>query len=181
MKNIIAFFVILLSLGSANAQKLLTRTGHIWFFSETPAENIEAHNHQAVSILNKENGELVFQVLMKGFEFEKALMQEHFNEKYVESDKFPKASFKGKIDNFDKLDWSDDDEKIVQVSGELTIHGVTQQVKAEGTLSGSGNSLTAKSEFKIKLEDYQIKIPAMVQKNIAEEISIHVDMAYKPM
>ena len=88
------------------SQRYITKNGHIQFYSETPMETIEAHNRQVNSALDLSTGDFVFKVLMKSFEFEKALMQEHFNENYVESDKFPRAEFEGRILNFSSIDFS---------------------------------------------------------------------------
>ena len=100
MKNLIILFFCLAAVSfSANAQKFITKTGHIKFFSDSPLEKIEAHNHQVNAALDASTGDFVFKVLEKSFEFNKALMQEHFNENYVESDKFPNALFSGKITN----------------------------------------------------------------------------------
>jgi hypothetical protein len=181
MKKFILFSsIFLLFAGPLAAQKYLTRTGHTWFFSSTPVEDIEAHNHQVTSILDTENGELVFSLLMKSFQFEKALMQEHFNEKYVESEKFPKSTFKGKITNLDAIDFSQDGEYKTQVEGELSIHGVSQSIQAKGKLIVSGQSIEAKAEFPVKVEDYEIEIPSVVRDNIAEEILVTVAMKYEP-
>jgi hypothetical protein len=103
-QKFIVITALLLIAAVTNAQeKLFTKTGKISFFSKTPMEDIEAHNKATISVLDKTSGQLEFSVLMKGFEFEKALMQEHFNENYVESDKFPKANFKGRLADIGKL------------------------------------------------------------------------------
>src|SRR4051812_6500282 len=117
MKSISLIFAITLFISSlASAQeKYFTRAGHISFHSETPVETILANNNQVTSILDAATGEMVFAVLIKGFEFEKALMQEHFNENYLESDKFPKAKFTGKILNFDKINLKKDGKHDVDV------------------------------------------------------------------
>ena len=102
MKKIIALSLVALvamSFKLADGKKYFTKTGNITFFSKTDAENIEGVNHKVTSAFETTSGKLQFSVLMKAFEFQKALMQEHFNENYVESDKFPKASFDGKFDN----------------------------------------------------------------------------------
>ena len=145
-----AIICVIMSMMTINtyAQKHLTRTGHLWFYSHTPVEDIEAHNNQAMSVLNQENGELVFAVLMKGFQFEKALMQEHFNEKYVESDKFPKASFKGKITNLAEVDFDTPGTYPAKAAGELTIHGVTQEIEAEGEVKVESGKIAIASLFK---------------------------------
>lgn len=181
MKKTILLLTLCLGFLSLQAQdKFFTRTGHITFFSEAPLENIEASNHQVTSILNVKTGDLVFSVLMKGFEFEKALMQEHFNETYVESHKFPKTQFKGKIDNFSEIDLSKDGTYPVKVSGEIDMHGVKKNYSADGELVKSGDKIEAKSKFKIKVTDHGVKIPAGKMDNIAETVDVTVEMNYEP-
>ncbi|MEL6592839.1 MAG: YceI family protein [Bacteroidota bacterium] len=177
---ILIFSILLLGASTLFAQKQLTRTGKIVFLSETPVENIEAVHNQVTSIFNTENGDLVFSLLMKGFQFEKELMQEHFNEKYVESDKFPKSTFKGSISNIADVDLSKDGTYPVKVEGSLIIHGVTQPVSVDGTLTIKGENITAEATFPVVLADYKVEIPSVVRDNIAQEVSIHVLMNYEP-
>lgn len=162
------------------AQKYFTRSANISFYSDTPMEKIEATNHQATSVVDLEKSEMVFSVLMKSFEFEKALMQEHFNEKYVESDKFPKAQFKGTFKAEKTVDLSKDGEYPVAVSGTMNIHGVDKEVQTKGTFTVKGGKLMGKAEFMLKLADYDISIPGVVKDNIAEEVKITVDATYEP-
>ena len=178
-KSIILFSLIALTCVSLQAQKFLTRNGTLTFFSETPAENIEATNNQATSLMDAANGDIVFSALMKGFQFEKALMQEHFNEKYVESDKFPKAVFKGKITNIDEINFEKDGEYPATVSGEMTIHGTKQEVTTEGTITIKDGKVHANAEFMIVIADYGIKIPKLVQDNIAKAVKVTVAMIYE--
>lgn len=182
MKKIALFTaLVLLSTVALQAQKYMTRNGHISFFSHTAMEDIEAHNYQANSVIDTEKGELVFAVLMKGFQFEKALMQEHFNEKYVESDKFPRSSFKGKITNLDEIDFSKAGSYPAKVEGDLTIHGVTQAVKTEGTFEVKEGQVLAKATFELAVADYDINIPSVVKDNIAKVMEVRVDIAYEPI
>jgi len=167
-------------LSPLQAQKLLTRTGHTWFESHTPLEDIKAHNHQTLSVLNLENGELAVSILIKGFQFEKALMQEHFNEKYMESDAYPKATFSGTISNFADIPTDKDGSYEVQATGTLTIHGVSKEIEALGTLKVVGANLTIDAEFEVEVADYDIKIPAVVRDNIAKTITIFTQIAYEP-
>lgn len=157
----------------------VSRTGHIWFYSKAPLENIEAHNRQASSSLNTATGEMAFQVLIKGFEFEKALMQEHFNENYLESDKFPKSTFKGKITDMKTVNFRRAGTYNVEVEGELTIHGVTKPVKAPGTITVNAEGIQAKSTFKVAIKEYNVVIPSLVKDKIAEVIDVNVDVLYK--
>jgi polyisoprenoid-binding protein YceI len=157
----------------------VTRTGHISFFSKAPLEDIEAHNRQASSSINTANGEMAFQVLIKGFEFEKALMQEHFNENYLESDKFPKATFKGKITDMKAVKFRKTGTYNVDVEGDLTIHGITKKITAPGTIVVDADGIHAKSTFKVAIKDYNIVIPSLVKDKIAELVDVNVDMVYK--
>ena len=166
---------------STQAQKYFTREGKISFFSDAQLEKIEAHNNSANSVFDLESGRIEFAVLIKAFQFEKALMQEHFNENYMESSKFPKAVFKGIITNIDELDLSKDGSYKAQVKGELTIHGVTREVVTEGLFEVTGGNITAQSSFDVAVADYDIKVPAVVRDNIAKNVRIDVDMDYEKL
>jgi len=180
MKKSILLLSITLIAFTAFSQRYLTKNGHIKFYSETPVETIEAHNRQVNSALDIETGDFVFKVLMKSFEFEKALMQEHFNENYVESDKFPNAMFKGKVVNTEDVDFSVNGKYNVVVEGDLTIHGVTNKISEKGTFTVTGENIEGQAEFVLKPEDYKIKIPKTVINNIAEEIEVTVDVTLEP-
>lgn len=176
------FLLILLVLSSAltvNAQKVFTKNGKISFFSKTDMEDISADNNQVMSVLNTQTGDLQFSVLIKSFKFEKALMEEHFNENYMESNKFPKASFKGALDDKSKVDFTKDGNYKVNISGDLSIHGVTKKVNAvPGTIIIKDGKATGTSKFNVKLADYEIAVPSVVKKNISETIEITVSCLY---
>ncbi len=178
MKKIILILAIAISVNTLVAQKYLTKTGHISFFSSTPIEDIEAHNNQATSVIDFSNGKMAFSLLMKGFEFEKALMQEHFNEKYVESDEFPKAKFKGNIVDFNNIDLSKDGKYEVVIKGDMTIHGETNPVEATGTIEIKDEKIIGTSEFILAIKDYKINIPSVVKDKIAKEVKVSVNMNY---
>ncbi|MBV6403791.1 MAG: YceI family protein [Flavobacteriales bacterium] len=168
---------LLLATAACAQERYATRTGHIAFQSETPLEKIEAHNHKATSVFDVTTMAFEMAVLMKGFEFEKALMQEHFNENYVESDKYPKATFKGKVTGITAEDLKQSGSKAVTVEGELTLHGVTKPVKATGTMGlEPGGAIRASGTFTVKPEDHAITIPGMVRDNIAKEIAVTVQV-----
>ena len=180
--KILAFTTLLLLLSfQTEAQRYITKTGKISFFSDGPLEKIEAKNNKVNSALDTKSGMFVFKVLMKSFVFEKALMQEHFNENYVESDKYPLSVFKGKITNIKDIDFTKEGSYNAEVEGSLTIHGKTNPVKANGKFIVSANSVNGKSSFTIKLADYNIEIPGVVAGKIAEEILISVDIDLKPL
>jgi polyisoprenoid-binding protein YceI len=117
---------------------------------------------------------------MKGFEFEKALMQEHFNENYVESHKFPKAEFKGQIINSSEIDFAKDGSYPAKVKGKLTIHGETKDVETLGTIEVKNGKMDANADFNIALEDYKIEIPKIVKDNISKTVKISVDCSLDP-
>ncbi len=181
-KILIILALIFIAANLSGQGKYMTRSGYIWFYSQTPVEDIKAHNRQAACILNTETGEVAVTLLMKSFEFKKALMQEHFNENYVESDKFPKASFQGKVQDASPMDFSSPGEYEVPVSGSLTIHGVTNEIETEVTLNVKPDGpIKVKTMFLVKPADYDIEIPKVVRENIAKEIEVHVDVELKKM
>jgi polyisoprenoid-binding protein YceI len=181
MRLLVIISAILFVSVSANAQKYMTRTGYISFFSHTPLEDIKAENNQVASVLDISNGEIVFQVLIKSFRFEKALMQEHFNENYLESDKFPRSEFKGKITDLSSVDFKKDGTYNVTVSGDLTIKDVTKKIETKGTIVVESGNITANSVFSIVPEEYNIEIPGVVRDNIAKTIEVTVTMKYAPV
>jgi len=169
----------LLALGlalSMNAQKYGTKTGHISFFSSTSIEDIKADNHKVNAVIDAKSGAMEFSMLMTAFKFKKAEMENHFNENYVESKTYPKATFKGKILNIADVKFDKDGTYKVTVEGDMTIHGVTKKVKNEGTVTVKAGKVEAFSEFFVQLADYKINVPALVKKQIADKIKITVDI-----
>ena len=179
-KHITAIFIACLFTIGASAQTYITRNGRITFFSRAPVENIEANNNEVTSFFDIKKGEIAFVALIKSFKFKKALMEEHFNENYMESNTFPKANFKGTITDLSKVNFSADGAYPVTVKGDLTIHGVTKNIEVPATISISQGKINAVSKFNIKVKDYNIKIPSTVINNIAETISVTVNCKYEP-
>ena len=177
MKIKVILFLMLIS-GNLSAQRLISKTSHVWFYSHTAMEDIEAHNRQAVSILDSQTGDIQFSLLIKSFEFKVALMQEHFNENYMESEKFPKAGFKGKITNLDQINFSKDGVYKAMVTGELTIHGVSKELTTEGTIDVINGKVSSKAKFNVTPSDFDIAIPAVVENKIAKNIEITVEADY---
>ena len=177
MKNSIKLLIVLLAV-SCNlfGQKVITKNGNIRFYSETPVETIEAINTQVNSALDISTGDFVFKVLIKAFEFKKALMQEHFNENYMESDKLPNATFTGKISNLKDINFNKDGIYDAIVEGNLTIHGVTKKISEKGSIEVKSGKFIAKAVFNVKPKDYNISIPGSVVANIAESIKVYVDV-----
>jgi polyisoprenoid-binding protein YceI len=180
MKTTFGIILLLLISSLCLAQtKYMTRTGHISFLSDTPKEKIEAHNYQVSSILTS-GGEIVFKVPIKSFEFKQALMQDHFNENYMESDKFPQASFKGKILNLDKMDLTKDGKQTLDVEGDLTMHGVTKKISTKATIEVKGGKIIATTTFSLTLKDFNIEIPKMAKEKLAEIVTVKADLNYEP-
>ena len=175
----LVFVSVLFFSNSIHAQKYFTRTGNIVFSSEAPMEKIEASNQKATSVLDAATGNMEFAVLIKAFQFEKALMQEHFNENYMESDKHPKALFKGGIADISKVDFSKDGTYAVKVKGDLTIHGETKEVETNGTIVIKDGNISASSTFTVEVADYKIEIPKVVRENIAKIVTITVNIDYE--
>ncbi|MCX6302565.1 MAG: YceI family protein, partial [Bacteroidia bacterium] len=144
-------------------------------------EDIKGDNNQVASVLDISTGDMVFQVLIKSFHFDKALLEEHFNENYMESDKFPKSTFKGKITNLALVDFTKNGKYDVTVEGELNIHNVTNKVTEKGTIEVVSGGINASSSFNIVPEDYKINIPGVVSDKIANNLELTVSMKYAPV
>lgn len=145
-------------------------------FSSAPLEDIQASTSTGTSVYNPATGDLAFSVSIRSFQFPKSLMQEHFNENYMESDKYPKASFKGKIK--EAIDVTKNGTYPVNVTGELQVHGVTQTRTIQGTVTVSNGTVSMASEFMVKCADHKIEIPTLVFKKIAESIKMNVSATY---
>lgn len=165
---------------NASAQLFLTRNGKATFFSKAPIENIEAVNNEITSVLDTKKGEFQFGVLIKSFKFKKALMEEHFNENYLESNTYPKANFKGAIADISKVDFTKDGNYDVTVAGDLLIHGITKKISVPGNIAIAGGKISATAKFKVNVKDYNIKIPTTLVNNIAETVDVTVDCKYDP-
>lgn len=181
MRSIVTILFVLVCSVATAQEKYYTKTGKISFFSTATMENIEAHNKSVIVLLNTKTGDLQYSVLMKGFEFKKALMQEHFNKNYIESDKFPKAEFKGQVANNASVNYAANGTYNVSVKGKLTIHGVTKDVDVPGTITVKDGKVLANAVFNVLVADYNITIPRMYRDNIAKSIKITVDCPLDPV
>ena len=173
---LLGFFSLLVLSISAGAQKFRSEKGSITFFSDGAIEDIVATNTAAGSLLDSSTGELVFIVPILEFRFSKSLMREHFNEKYMETERYPKSTFTGKLTGYDVAKTG---EQNVKAIGKLTMHGVTQSVEVPGTIEFAEGKAIVKSKFVVKLVDYKIKIPTIVWQNIAEQVELKIDFTYK--
>ncbi len=150
----------------------------ITLFSSALIEDIKAETSAGISVYNATTGELDFSVSISSFQFDKAFMQQHFNSDYMESDKYPKAIFKGKIQ--EHVDVTKDGTYIVNAAGELMVHGVPQTRIIQGSLTVKNGVLTLASEFIVKCGDHHIDIPQILFYHIAENIKINVSATYNP-
>lgn len=164
-----------------DSEKLVGSKTNIKFFSTTPAENIEANNTASVSTINKTSGEIIFSVPMQGFEFEKSLMQKHFNgEDFLDTKTYPNAKLKAKITNIDKVNFSVDGSYSATVEGDLTLKGVTKSISEKGTITVKGDIVNVKSVFNITLADYGISfIEGKPSTNIAKSVEVTVQAEYE--
>lgn len=163
----------------ASAQVYYTKNGSISFFSKASMEDIKADNNQVISLINFETGEIKFSLLNNSFHFAKAMMEEHFNSDYIESDKYPSSTFKGMITDISNADITRDGTYNVTIRGDLNIHGALQDIATPATLIVKDGRLSGVAAFKILLKDYNIKIPSIVANNIAESIEITVNCNYE--
>ncbi len=179
MKKVTILLVLLFTCFALQAQKIFaTKTGQIKFNASSPLEKIEAVNNQVDSKMVDKTGQIVFSVLIKSFRFENQLMEDHFNENYLETSKIPKADFKGFISNITTVDFSKEGRYQIELNGTLTIHGVSQKVSTTGTLTIVGSKPTITGIFKIKIKDYGIT-GLYIGDKIASEAEINVKCEYQ--
>ena len=179
MKGLILAFVGCLFSLLVSAQKFSVEKSFVKFFSDASIEDITAENTKASGLFNETTGEVTFSIPISEFEFDKPLMKDHFNgDTYMDSDKFPKAIFQGKISGY-QSDLSG--EQKATAIGKMTIHGITQEVEISGTFEKRNGKILMKARFMIKLVDYKIKIPQLLWKKIAEEVEVTVEFNYAPL
>ena len=176
MQKLLLPFLLLAVTIAFGQSKYMTKSGSMSFEASQPTfEPIEA-THSAVSaLLNADTGELAVLALVRGFRFPLALMEEHFNENYIESHQYPKTSFKGSILNFDSNALSNQP-RTVQLTGELSMHGVTKLISVSATITKSDEQITLTSSFSVKTSDFGIKIPSLVRKQIDENVQVEVSL-----
>lgn len=166
---------------NVNAQRFMTKTGTTDFQSKTPLETIEGKNKATACLLNTQTGKIDFIIPIKSFVFDRQLLQEHFNENYMESDKFPKSTFTGMITNLSSINFTKDGEYKAEVTGKLMIHGATREVKQTGKLVVKDGKVTVLCDFSILLADYEITIPSAVKDKISKDVKISVNCALDKM
>lgn len=178
MKKVILLFIIAVSSSSLSAQIYMAKSCEIGFFSASPLENIEAINKASKPLINIATNDVQIKMVMSAFVFEKPLMQEHFNENYMESEKIPNAFFKGKIN--EKIDWAKDGEYKVTVTGKLTIHGVDKDRTIDGLVTVKGSTMMINTKFNVHIADHGVKVPSLYIQNIAEDVEVKVNAILEP-
>jgi hypothetical protein len=179
MKRLKLTMVLMLLCIAVIAQdKFFTKNAEVSFHSSTPMEDVDATTNQATTFLDRQTGEIVMAILVNSFHFKRALMEEHFNENYMESTKFPKANFSGKITS--PIDWNSSKEVEVDVQGKLTLHGITKDISAKAKLIPGKDKITGTSKFSVKPEDFGIEIPSAVRDKIAKEMEVSLMADYEP-
>ncbi|MBF9223949.1 YceI family protein [Hymenobacter ruricola] len=178
---LLLLFLLLVQPHARAQSKFMTKAGRVSFFSASPIEDIEAKNQQVAAVLDFGTGQLAFTLPVKAFAFKRTLMQEHFNENYMESDKFPKASFTGRFVGFDAATLATPGPHSLQVEGDLTLHGVTHRIQVPATVELKGSQLLAAAIFPVAPADYNIEIPLLVRNNIAKSVSVKVALACDPV
>lgn len=174
MKYLFVLTTLFLSVTQLTAQKFITKTATIQFDASGPMEEITSKNSAVACILNQSTGEIQLMATIKSFVFEKSLMQDHFNENYMESEKFPKATFKGMIENNNDVNYAKDGSYKLKVVGKLTMHGVTKDVSATGKINIKNGEIYLESQFVLLCSDYDINIPNAVNGKVSNQIKINV-------
>ena len=175
MQKIFILLLFAIAFNTANAQLYSTRNGFVGFYSKTPFEDIAAENNQVYAVMDVGKKTLAFSMLMKGFVFKKELMQEHFNENYVESDKYPKTTFTGSFS--EAIDTSKNSELTLHITGTITMHGISKSFATTATVQIQDHTLNSNSSFTLHPQDFNITIPSLVKEKIAKEIKVQVKVS----
>ncbi|WP_345949568.1 YceI family protein [Mucilaginibacter sp. PAMB04274] len=178
MKHIVMIFIAWMHISQAIQGTYVCKNARISLFSKAPLEDIDAVSQKGTSVFNATTGDLAFSVPIRSFQFQKSLMQEHFNENYMESDKYANASFKGKIQQLPALD--KDGTYAITATGVFEVHGVKQNRTINGKITVNKGVVSMASEFMVQCKDHKIEIPTIVFKNIAETIRVQVAATYSP-
>jgi polyisoprenoid-binding protein YceI len=171
MKTIILVIASVWAMQTVTAQKYFTKNSSVYFKTKGGLETIEATNKAGNIIIDSKTGQVAFSVLIKGFTFKQKLMQEHFNENYMDSEKLPKSEFKGTISNNADVKYTTDGTYKANVSGKLTLHGVTKDVKTTASITVKSGVINVTCSFAIAIDDYKVAIPDKVSKDVTITIT----------
>lgn len=176
-KSLLIFLILIVFSSGLNSEKIISRQGQVSFFSYTSVENIKAENNQVYSVINLEDGSIAVSMLMNAFIFEKALMREHFNESYIESDIYPKATFEGVIKEFNA---TIEGEQTKMIQGTFSMHGESKELEIKTKIENQNGNYILSGTFETLVEDYNINIPPLLAGNIAKNISVNFRFEYQP-
>ncbi len=176
MNKTLLLFLFICMKSFSQSTEYIERQGEVTFFSYTSVENIQAKNSQTLSILNPKTRQIAVQILMRAFVFQKSLMHEHFNASYIESDLYPKATFEGEIENFN----ANDALQTKLIKGTFTLRNISKPIEIKATISKADNSYTIKGSLDVLINDYNIKVPALLSPNISKKIEITFNFNYAP-
>jgi hypothetical protein len=160
---------------TSQTNEFIERMGQVTFFSYTSVENIQATNNQTLSLFNPESQEIAVSILMRAFVFKKSLMHEHFNESYIESDLYPKATFNGKIIG---LDLSETGPQTRIIKGDFTLKNVTKPIDLKATITKTNKGYTITGTLEVMIDDYNIKVPPLLSPNISKKIEVTFNFNY---
>lgn len=175
-KILLTLGVLITTVGTSFSQLYNCNNGNISFFQETPVENIDARSTRLLSIINVDNNMIAYKVNMTSFVFEKSLMQDHFNENYVESGKYPTTTYRGIIN--EKIDWTKDGTYNITSTGDMTMHGVTKRITEKGVLVIKNGEISISNFFTIKFTDYNVEIPSLLIKQLSDVVEVTVNCHY---
>ena len=178
-KSKLLSLLAVISMGSFAQTKMITKTGKLTFEASVPAfEEVKAKNESVTVVLNPGTGEIASLALVKGFRFKTALMEEHFNENYMESDTYPKSTFKGKIENFDvsKLTAT---AQAYTIKGKMEMHGKSKDIVINANIKKTADGIDLDSNFTVNTDDYGIDIPSVVSKKVSKKVSVKLDATLK--
>ena len=178
-KLLLILGVLALGASTSFSQVIVCKNGNISFFQETPVEDIDGRSTKLVSVIDTKTNIIAYKVEMTTFIFEKSLMQDHFNENYVESGKYPFTIFKGQIN--EKIDWTKDGTYPITATGMLTMHGVTKTITEKGTLNIRNGEVTIHNMFTIKFTDYGVEIPSLLIKQLSDAVEVTINCTYVPL
>src|SRR5690606_17276934 len=179
MKKLLMLLYFLFLMQFLYAQNIYyTKTGRLFFEAGTPLETSDPVNKSLTSVMDIYSCKFGFAVLNRGFEFRKSLMQQHFNENYMESHKYPKSTFKGVIENIEKIDFKTDGVYAVVVKGVMDIHGVKKNIEVPGSIIIKNGVISCNAKFSLLINDFNIKIPAVVRDKISPDVKVTVDCNY---
>lgn len=176
---ILLILATLIHTNTFGQDKVLTKTGTTTFEASVPSfEEVKATNKNSGCVLNTKTGEIVGLLMMKGFKFKLALMEEHFNENYMESDKYPKGIFKGKILNFNSETLTSQNQDFT-MTGNMEIHGKTKEISITAKISKKDNTVFLSSNFNLNTDDFGIDLPILIRSKVAKKVNVQIDYALK--